>query len=285
MGRRAAGAGTRNSHESAFRVSVAHADVVVAAASHCSIPRLARVDAGTLVRPDVARVTMLGEPRFARQRPVALRQHLTGAAPHVGSRRGGRRGGGRRRRRLRLGLAAALGLRRGLVVVLRRGALRRRRAGLGLGGRFLRFRLRLRLGRRLGLGRLFLRLELEVVGGPRVRVLEDVVGLVDALRRLQAGGAALVPGGESSSAYLASSSEWSWRPRHQGAGTRRSASWRARSYGSCIALPLSPRATSWTTVSVDRFRTCGSAWARVARGAFLGTDGPVGTAFVRIWAL
>ena len=73
--RRAAGAGTRNSHESAFRVGVAHAYVVVAAACDGTVPGLARLEAGASMGADVARVTMLGEPRFARQRPVALRQH------------------------------------------------------------------------------------------------------------------------------------------------------------------------------------------------------------------
>ena len=77
--RRAAGAGTRNSHESAFRVGVAHAGVVVAAARRRAVPGLARLEAGASMWPDVASVTMLGEPRYARQRPVALRQHPTSA--------------------------------------------------------------------------------------------------------------------------------------------------------------------------------------------------------------
>ena len=95
--------------------------------------------------------------------------------------------------------------------------------------------------------------ELEVVGGARVRVLEDVVGLVDTLRRLEARRCRTCPD-ESCAAYLASSSEWSWRPRHRGAGTRRSASWRARSrimYGSSLKI-----------VSVRAFRLCPRAWAR-----------------------
>ena len=59
--RRATRAGTRKSRAHAFRVGVAHAYVVVAAACDGTVPSLSRLEAGAGMRPDVAGLHVISE--------------------------------------------------------------------------------------------------------------------------------------------------------------------------------------------------------------------------------